>query len=631
MESREWILRSTLNRLATQKPGKPLPRPEIYHPAHSHIVTDAAYTAKFSTNENNPISMDGRVNHKAKMLSQPIPAAAGPLIVVNGSCPDTCYAAAEDENEYRSATSAEPLQENEIKLGGMAPSPHLVGAQDEHPPTLELDLPALSSLDTSIRVGTDSEEHKPSSVGSAEQETAPAATESASRESASSADSMTTEQGQRSDAEPEIVVLDLGHSSKEKVYSFKHSGLLVGLPHKVKPSVVLQTRWDREIEPRLFNDVEAFNMRERPVGRTGRRVCPGLSVELRMSGRVKLGGSQVTLVPTVWFLYNDKRFEKATRAFVTGLEWLPEEGFDAHEIQLGGPRFSALEIPADQLHLSNSAHDSISLPGGVGFFMHIEEPKYGTACGLLCCATFVRDGEVVSQHLSRIGGIMSLDTRTAAITTAHGFVEEMVSKIGLWDIQDDNDSDEESQPDDEEATEEHKPERWIGRIDSAILETASWFQLPPESIQETCFFRTNGSSMEQLLLNIMEQHSDEIPVGLGNNSSAKARSQDSRGCPTGDFSFLGLHDRNGLYNYYRSVDDHATAKAEFIYRVAELGEVDGGPVDLLLRPENASRAILVPGTILIGTNRATLHARKIVLDDPLGESPPVPIMECDYL
>lgn len=505
----------------------------------------------------------------------------------------------------------------------MTPSRHSIRTLDEYEQTSKPNSPALPNLDTDVFASDDSRDQKPSFISPAELETASAATEPLTAEPARSTDSTTIGQRQQSNEQADTVVLNLGPSSKELVYEFNKSGILVGFPHKIEPSVTLQTRWNDEIEPRLWHDVEAFKRRTKPVVRRGRVVFPGLSVELRMSGRVGVGASQVTLVPTVWFLYDNRKWERDTRRFVADLEWLSGEGFGAPEVHKGAPRLSTLHIPAKHLQLSASAYDSISLPGGDELYIHVEEPQHGTACGLLCCATFVHSGDVSTQYLSRIGGLLNLDARTAAITTAHGFVEEIFSRVDLCDIDDMTNSDEQPQSDDEEPPEPHSSVNNIGHIDSEALETMSWVQLPPTSIQETCFFRTQGSSMEEILSGIKDQHSYERSIVLGEKPWPTARSGHHRGSQTGDFSVLGLDDRNGLYNYYQCAGDSTTLEKKMVYKIAEPGEVDGGRATLLLRPEKSSQAVLLPGTILFATNGVTLHAHKIILERPLGWLHPV--------
>lgn len=428
----------------------------------------------------------------------------------------------------------------------------------------------------------------------------------------------TSEPHQPSSSLADEVVINLDGSSKETIYSFNNDRLLVGFPHKIEPSLALQMRWKDEIEPQLCHDVEAFQRRTKPVVRRGRVLTPRLSVELRMSGHVKIGDSQVTLVPTIWFLYDDKRWEKDTRRFVGELEWLSGEGFGTPEIQKGCPRFTKLQIPVERLHLSALKYAGIPLPGGGELYIHVEEPQSSTACGLLCCTTFVQDGEVSAQHVSRIGGLMNLDERTAAVTTAHGFLEEISSRTYQRYLGDNTEPDEEPLSDDEEPPGPQKLEQCIGRIDSGTVDSMSWFQLSPTSIQETCFFGVDGSNIDQLLLRTL-QHLEKASNAWGKNKlPATELSTDSRAAQSSDFSFLSLSDKGNLYNCYQSVEDKFVTRDKVVYRLAEPREMSAGLVYLLLRPGEASRGVLLPGTMLFSPYRDALQTYKVVLDRPLG-------------
>lgn len=655
MESRGRNWRSFIsspisrNRLKIQeKTGKSLYKEGLYKGVHAHIVIASTNVAQSPENRDFSIPMNinhtvtngdanlgllecigGQAQQKANDLPQTIAAAPSLLTAVKDSRRDTTRTGIEDQSAHDDPRPhPKSLNGKVVTSGSMAPSRHSIGAQAQisKPNSNE-----KSDSITSCLFGDEFGERQSSSTCFGEHGTSHAAKEPAAKEPAAvgpaaadpanSDDFTTSEQHQQSDPQADKVVLNLGPSSKELVYEAKKSGLLVGFPHKVEPSMQLQTRWNEEIEPRLWLDVEAFKKRTKPVVRRGRVMFPALSVELRMSGHVNVDGRQVTLVPTVWFLYDDKRWERDIRRFVTDLEWLSSEGFGTPEVQKGAPRLSTLRISADHLQLSTSAHNRIPLPGGDDLYIHVEEPQIGTACGLLCCATFVQNGEVRTQYLSRIGGLLRLDATSSAITTAHGLVEEISSRVGLCDIGDTTNSDEETySDDDEEPPEQNDSEQCIGEIDLGVLDTMSWLQIPPTSIEETCFFRAHGLSMDELLARIKEQHEEEKSIALGKKPWETTRSADHQSCPTGDFSLLDLDDWEGLRNCYQSVGDSPTETKRLVHMIAQPGEVDGGRVNLLLRPEKVSQAILLPGTILFGTNGVTLHARKVVLDRPLGKS-----------
>lgn len=349
---------------------------------HAHIVIASTNVAQSPANRDFSIPMNinhavtngdanpglsesigGEVQQKANDLPQTI--APGLWTALKESRPDTTRTGIKDQSAHdHPRPHPKSLNGKVVTSGSMAPSRHSIGAQAQisKPNSHE-----KSDLITSRLFGDEFGERQSSSTCFAEHGTGhaakePAAVGPAAADPASSDDFTISEKHQQSDPQADEVVLNLGLSSKELVYEAKKSGLLVGFPHKVEPSMQLQTRWNEEIEPRLWLDVEAFKKRTKPVVRRGRVMFSGLSVELRMSGRVNVGGTQVTLVPTVWFLYDDKRWERDIRRFVADLEWLSAEGLGTPEVQKGAPRLSTLRISADHLQLSTSAHNRVPLP-----------------------------------------------------------------------------------------------------------------------------------------------------------------------------------------------------------------------------------------------------------------------------
>ncbi len=60
--------------------------------------------------------------------------------------------------------------------------------------------------------------------------------------------------------------------------------------------------------------------------------------------------------------------------------------------------------------------------------------------GLVGCVTTTRNGDIVGQRLSRIGGLISVNSRTGAITTAHGMLEPALSLVRRGIAPQDNDN-----------------------------------------------------------------------------------------------------------------------------------------------------------------------------------------------
>lgn len=443
----------------------------------------------------------------------------------------------------------------------------------------------------------------------------------------------------------EQVVLDLDDGAKEFIYSFKNVyGLFLGVQTKVRPPPTRWKQWKDEVEGRLWIDVQGFQNRFKRV-KNGCVQVPGVAIDCRMSGHVSADGKQVILSPTIWILYDHKRWEKKIHKFVEELEWLPGEGFGKPEVHKGCPRFANLDISVESLRLE--WQEGFSLPGDVELFIHVEEPTSTTACGLLCCATFMKNGLVKSQYVSRIGGMMNLDETTSAITTAHGFMEDVLQQMkshsGSWESHSQDDcseqmsksadsdiawsdsdsttSDEEDEIDDDDGVGQTctPAGKLIGALDPETLAAISWVQLPPSSVRETCFLGTSGRTIEDC---IQESNSLDIRSKEARICWKNILTTFPRGPTAGDFSFLSLPYLHKLCNYYDRKDQRIDPKKGAITRFAKPEELTGGQVSLLLRPDNSARGTLLPAgnEIFFSLYGALIRASKIVMDAPLGKS-----------
>lgn len=449
--------------------------------------------------------------------------------------------------------------------------------------------------------------------------------------------------------EPQQIVFDLNPDSKQFLYPFKNVlGLFVGFDHKVKPSSTQWRHWKDNVEGQLWLDVQGFQ-NEHKRKRNGHVQTPGVSIECRMSGYATADGKQVILSPRIWFLYDDKRWEKKLRKFVKELEWLPREGFGTPEIHRGCPRFTNLDLPKGTLRLSHlSSQQGYPIGGDVQLFIHVEETTSILGCGLLFCATFMKNGDMESQRVSRIGGLVGLDERVSAITTAHGFLENIFRRIGTEEepraTYGDGDSPEQasdlasneeacSDTDGTSSDEENDAypddksgyclgsENLTGALDSETLGAISWAQLPVSSIQETCFLGTSGRNVEDYIAiqvnRVFGEKNWEIPAS------------DDPGLPPansvagGDFSFLDLPSLSKLRNSYTESRPEKHGLDEVpVYRFATPEELTEGPVALLLRPDSSAQGTLMPAghEIFFSLHGAMIRVSKIAIDAPLGKS-----------
>lgn len=444
--------------------------------------------------------------------------------------------------------------------------------------------------------------------------------------------------------EAERVVLDLRRNTKEYMYPFKNApGLFVGLCHKFKPPSYQWTHWQREVEPRLWLDVQYFQKRHKRV-KNGCVETPEVAIEFRMSGYASADGNQVTLKPRIWILYDHKRWEKKILKFVEELEWLTGEGFGKPEVHRGCPRLASLDISLETLQISSQ--EGYSLAEDVELFVHVEDPISTSACGLLCCATFMKNGDVQSQHVSRLGGLMSLDEKISSITTAHGFLKEIFqrsrSNFESWETLSEDcctekmstsdsslgscsDSDGmESDEDIEGSQDIRNPicatfDQSIGIVDSETLAAISWVQLPIWSIRETSFLGASGRTMQDCIQAIKTMNSQDK---FSKTCGSKRPQLLSTSPAARDFCFVPQSEAKRLHNHYEMEGPKSSPKKMVVSRFAKPEELSGGLVSLLLRPGTSTRGVLLPpgDGIFFGLYGVLIRVSKIVIDAPLGES-----------
>ncbi|KAK0651154.1 hypothetical protein B0T16DRAFT_403239 [Cercophora newfieldiana] len=216
--------------------------------------------------------------------------------------------------------------------------------------------------------------------------------------------------------------------SRGKMYHFK-GGLFVGFPDQVPSPSQQAERFEKEISPRFWTDASEF---QRKLARTrlGFRYPPSISLELRMSGYASSRQSRtVELAPRIWLLYDHNRWKKDVRKFVQELEWLDHAGFGPVEIQKGSPKLATLSPPLFVEGLPMHPRQGFALSGELCLYLHTEARPDTSAIGRLCCASVAKNGTVCGQRISRIGGLVCIDSqRKLAVTTAHGMFDL------AWDV-----------------------------------------------------------------------------------------------------------------------------------------------------------------------------------------------------
>lgn len=431
----------------------------------------------------------------------------------------------------------------------------------------------------------------------------------------------------------------------DMVYPFRAvPGLFVGLEDKVKLPERLLQQWNSHVESRLWLDIEQFESRHKRV-KHGRVDTPSLAVELRMSGYAS--GDHVALAPRIWFLYDHKRWEKKVRKFVQDLEWLSGEGFEPPEIHKGSPIFSTLAIPVDDLQIDQQ--NAIQITKELALYVHVENARSATACGLLCCATFLRNGKVQSQRISRIGGLASLDGRSLQVTTAHGLLEDLNREVPpdaserrqsisgeAWNMDPGNDissadsmgsaSDFET---DTSSDEDEAP--WvatIGEVEPDIQDAITWVGLPSSAIQQTCFARMFGATIRECLqardlqlsrlTSQSRNQSHRSPPSSDMPVHSKTAEKSGEHDAKGDFTFLDVVTGSQLHNYYDGDNSGSIVDQTVVYRIARAEELNPGPVDLLIHPGKSARGIAISQAVSFSRYGVRFLVHKIFINATLG-------------
>jgi hypothetical protein len=405
----------------------------------------------------------------------------------------------------------------------------------------------------------------------------------------------------------DAVVLPIPSSGK--MYPFRGvPGLFVGYEDQVAPRPKQVERWEKDIEPRFWTDASEFH-RKLSKTRLGSRHPPGISLELRMSGYASSPHStHVALIPRIWVLYDHDRWKKQVKKFVQELEWLNHEGFGPVEIRKGSPRLATMNPLMLVENLRLLPHQGFPLRGDWYLHLHVEARPDPSAIGRLCCATATKNGSIRGQRISRIGGIVNIDSqRRLAITTAHGMLELVWDALMDLEPDDDTDSDR-SSPSSECSGYESDASSAFG--DAPWFE-ASWPTLPsgvkPQEVR-------HWESVEILGVTsfLGSGHLDPRAAMFGSTVPQPSK-QDT------DFSLWGIPGADVLNNEYSSSDE---PREKMLIRHSESSPFTQSAttisLDLLLGPENASKVQLLPGKSRFMTRGVCFAGRKVRTKAPLG-------------
>lgn len=457
-----------------------------------------------------------------------------------------------------------------------------------------------------------------------------------------------------SSTEPKDDAVIVPVSDRNKVYRFPRAAdLYVGLEDQILPPAKQLDRWRRYVEPRLWTDISAFQQKLKQT-KFGRRLPPpAISLELRMSGYAAVGSGLVKLLPCIWILYNEDRWKKEFKKFVHESEWLHHEEFGDVEVRRGSPRLSTLSSSVYIHGLDLKPEQSFDVSGGLHLYLHVEVGNSDSANGLICCATVTdpTNENILGQHISRIGGLIWVNGRNMATTTAHGMLELCWDLIAISEPpdteyedsagEDDEDASSgasaglegtEDWDDDSDGSCEYTQESasWtniVGKVDYASLK--SWqtvqahgmtsflgmYGLDPGSIPPP---RTLGLTSGDLQSAIpateteiqfeVESDNPEIPI-------SEPRVSDPFATNT-DFCLWYLPDNGRLKNEFRAPGDDNT---KYINERSSPDINRCTNVLIILRPGEILEGRCIPGHSYFAINGVRFRTRKIRLDALVGK------------
>lgn len=393
-------------------------------------------------------------------------------------------------------------------------------------------------------------------------------------------------------------------ASSGKIWRFHHSSIYVA-PAEELLSQPMMAKWDHFITSFQANftlvkdKMIADQCRNRRLRQEGSNLTRFM-LEVRVSGRRQRFSQSIQMGPCLWILCGSKWCQKRICEVAKDLTLPVDLSLQRIEVHTGLPIPNALRIivPLSRLPIGNTTKSGLHHNGG-NILYHIEgralESGRVSACGLLCCATYVKDGEVIEQHISRIGGILTFSKKDdqsrslrAAITTAHGVFDH------LWSLND-GEGKEDNEIEDEELSSgsdfcgsepDEAPMSYTENLsmvgDIAASDVESWVPLKAHAARYL---------------------DRRLPESSLENEGASAPA---------DYAILGSH---VLQRFQNVVDSTSSTTITTHARNDELKE---GSLLLLLGPGNNSEATLLPGSLKLPMGDSEVAVRKIRLKAPLG-------------
>ncbi|KAF4469360.1 hypothetical protein FALBO_3742 [Fusarium albosuccineum] len=382
---------------------------------------------------------------------------------------------------------------------------------------------------------------------------------------------------------------------------------------------VLKKQWACDppvgIKRRLDDDLKPTRGKMR--GKAARRGLPrsesDINTDLRMSGfRSSSRQQHVTLSPRLWIFCGSDWAVKGVLKALKGIRWITD--LIPVEVCNGGPEYRSLPSLIPMEHLSSLAEAEHSLQyGGGQVFYHIAklrpELASSSVCGWLCCATYMRSGKIVSQRVSRIGGILtsqmldhpgfSRQYIDSAMTTAHGVFDclDFGNDNGFnYDTESDND-------------------------DSEIDEEVDEWRLKKPS-------KTNASFSGDVIgdTNAAKASNEWIPFNtvpainfFGHCRNAQALKYYASPIVS-DYILLRTEVLRLLHNSYLLWHpDSGTPRVQVINTYSTEQELSPGPIWIILGFDNVEQGSLLPGKSTVHLGGREIQVQRVQLRAPLAQ------------
>ena len=253
-----------------------------------------------------------------------------------------------------------------------------------------------------------------------------------------------------------------------------------------------------------------------------------------MAGRRKTGETTVLVKPCVVISCPSWKAFRALEKRICETEWVrigsdteyfKSDIYSTVQVYYGGARL-ATSSPA-QINIPNLRDSEVTFEGYPHkLHVHIEVPRWTSnvrsVCGVVCCATITMDDAIVSQRISRVGGVLSMmfqdgHRELPLMTTGHGMLEDI-----LWPQTEDGDDtseDDHSDTPGDYASRDESDNESLGGFDPSTI--SAWIPVNPtkvisfvKSAVQQSFDETTGEGKDRSLLFSIPPSSSSNPYDM---------------------------------------------------------------------------------------------------------------------